>query len=247
MGNLDILEGVNYDNSQDAQAQPTQKKIRVLEEDGKITEYKSRSEAAVKTKAQIGEEVSQTLFRKSKTKSLTDLIYEEEASTDDMSESELNKVDTTNPRYNRNPNLPSCLIKKKAAESFGPALLSVKEGVDVSELAQEKINQKDPKASQGIDVETEILMYIFKHLIKPRFVTGQNKITGVDEMLPSDSDEEQMAENNHYRKSRLGAEAEISDEDDEEKFLKPHMKNQPTKEEIIQMKKISEFTNSDFG
>lgn len=66
-------------------------------------------------------------------------------------------------------------------------------------------------------------------------------------MQPSDSDEEDMAENQRHRKQKLGAAAEDSGEEEEEKFLKPHLRNLPSKEEIIKIKKRDEFIDEEYG
>jgi len=66
-------------------------------------------------------------------------------------------------------------------------------------------------------------------------------------MQPSDSDEEEMAENQKHRQEQLGANADDSGEEEDDKFLKPHLRNQPTKEEILKIKKRDEFIDEDYG
>ena len=84
-------------------------------------------------------------------------------------------------------------------------------------------------------------------MLKHRFVIGQSKIEGLDEMLPSDSDEEEMEANKIHRKQKLGEEAENSDEEEKGKFFKPHQRNLLSKEDMLKLRKREEFIGEGYG
>ena len=163
-------------------------------------------------------------------KSLTDLIYDEEPTVDEMSQNDLNKLDTSNIKHNYQAGRPSTLVTEKASKNFGIKFNTIIDQID--EEYQEKI---------------EFMRKVYRCIIKAKFVTGGNKVEGIDEMMPSDSDEEEMAENNTYRKAKLGEAAEDSGEEEDDKYLKPHLRNLPTKEELIKIKKREEFIDEDYG
>ena len=181
-------------------------------------------------KPQEGSAFENVLFKESKAKTLSDLIYDDEISADDMPDSEINKLDTSNIRHNFVAGRPSSLIVDKSCKSYGVKFNTISDQLD--DEYQSKI---------------EFMRKLYCILIKFRFITGGNKIEGIDEMLPSDSDEEEMADNAIHRKNKLKDMAEDSGEEEDDKFLKPHQKNQPTKEDLIKLKKREEFIDESYG
>ena len=197
--------------------------------DGNVKEFSNRSDALI-SKSENDKEASQILHKGNKTKSISDLIYEDEVSTEDMDDSDINKLDTTNIKHKYQPGRPSILIKETCSKKFG-----VKFNTIADQLDEEYIKRLD------------FMRKVYNVVIKSKFITGGPKIEGNDEMMPSDSDEEEMAENNRHRKMKLGEAAEDSGEEEDDKFLKPHMKNQPTKEELIKLQKREEFIDENYG
>jgi hypothetical protein len=193
-----------------------------------VREYSNREDALVKPQEEYTNK--NVLFKENKAKTLTDLIYDEETSADDLPDSEINKLDTSNIKHNFIAGKPSSLINMKSCKSYGVKFNTI-------------TDQLDDEYQSRIDFMRKLYCII----IKSKFITGGAKIEGLDEMLPTDSDEEEMAENATHRKRKLGEAAEDSAEDDDDKFLKPHMKNKPTKEDLIKLQKREEFIDENYG
>ena len=189
--------------------------------DGKIKEYANRKEAQVTSNTE-NQEKETCLYQDNKIKSLADLIYDTEPTDND---SDINKLDTTNIKLS--DNLSESLIYKKASSKFKRLHNTINE-------------QIDEEYQQNID----FMRKLYKMIIKRKFVTGGPKVEGLDEMLPSDSDDEELKRNLIHRKNKVGDE---SDEEDEKEYVKPHLRNAPTKEEFIKIKKRQDFIGEEYG
>lgn len=199
--------------------------------DGKIKEYSNRKEALLPNKETEEVEGPTVLYQESKNKTLADLIYDEDSTADDMDDSVINKLDTTNVHYHRLHSKQGPFIYKREHKGLNIQFNAILDQID------EEYQQK-----------TDFLRSVYKLIIKQKFVTGGPKVEGLDEMMPSDSDEEEMQATQAHRKNKLGeAAGDSDDENDDEKFVKPHLKNQPTKEELLKMMKRDEFISEDFG
>lgn len=149
--------------------------------DGKIKEYPSRRAVLEanqdQTEMNTDQNPTELLYKKSKNKSLSDLIYSE-PTDDDLDDSYINRLDTTNHRFHSAP----AQIPQKSLQSYGPKFNEIKAQVD-DEYIQ----------------KIEFLRKLYNILVKSRFITGGPKIEGLDEMLPSDSDEEEFKETHIHR------------------------------------------------
>ena len=165
------------------------------------------------------------MYRENKNKSLADLIYDFNPTEEDSQDSEINRIDTTNAKLDDAPWKP--IIYKRSGANFKVLHNTVNEQID------EEYQQK-----------TVFMRKLYKLLIKRKFVTGGAKVEGLDEMLPSDSDDEELKKNLAHRKIKVGDE---SDEEDEKAYVKPHLRNAPTKEEFIKIKKHQDFIGEEYG
>jgi hypothetical protein len=185
-----------------------------------VKEYSKRSEALVQSK-ETDKEKSSILYQEKTTKKMLDLLYSDDPT--DLSDSNLNKLDTTNFTYNSQIGRPSHLISSK--HKIEPHFTSIKEQID----------SKD----------ADFLLQVYRIVTRKRFVIGSKKIEGLEEMLPSDSDDEEMQENNRHRKIKLGDREESEEEEDE--HVKPHMRNVLSKEEMMKLRKREEFIGEGHG
>lgn len=189
-----------------------------------MTEFKNKAlaiNANKALKASQSETVPTSLFEEKNTKKLTDLIYGSEGDDDNTtSDTFLNSMDTSNPYYKR-----PTTSKAKITPAFSCAIKSVKSSFE---------------SSSEIDAtNTSLMRKIYRKLIKPKFVTGSNELAEMQEMPEDEEDKMKLNQND--------SDSESEKEPEEEDYIKPHLRNLPTKEELMKMEKRKDFIGESYG
>ena len=184
---------------------------------GSIKEFTSKKHAL---ESKINENVQkpESLFQEKKTKKLADLIYGSDDDNDSEDDMFINQLDTSNPNFKSKK--PRGFISKPSVSN---------------DLVSSSIRSQI--GSPEIDNST-IVRKIYRFLVKPKFVTGDKELAEMQK-LPEDEESKMQLNQND-------SESESENEEDD-KFIKPHLRNLPTKEELIALEKRRNFTGENYG
>lgn len=148
---------------------------------------------------------------------MSDLIYEEDEENED--DSFINRLDTSNSSYHKAKNSRST-FEKGSDLIFKPISI-----------------QLDAEIRFNID----LLRKIYRSLVRPKFVTGDKELEEMQKMPLDEEDKNKLDESD----SESGGEDlnEVNDENE----IKPHLRNLPTKEELIKIEKRKGFIGETYG
>ena len=185
---------------------------------GSIKEFTSKKHAL---ESKINENVQkpESLFQEKKTKKLADLIYGSDDDNDSEDDMFINQLDTSNPNFKSKK--PRGFISKPSVSN---------------DLVSSSIRSQI--GSPEID-NTTLIRKIYRFLVKPKFVTGNKELAEMQK-LPEDEDGKMQLNQND-------SESESENDQEDDKFIKPHLRNLPTKEELIALEKRRNFTGENYG
>ena len=185
---------------------------------GSIKEFTSKKHAL---ESKINENVQkpESLFQEKKTKKLADLIYGSDDDNDSEDDMFINQLDTSNPNFKSKK--PRGFISKPSVSN---------------DLVSSSIRSQ--RGSPEID-NTTLIRKIYRFLVKPKFVTGNKELAEMQK-LPEDEDGKMQLNQND-------SESESENDQEDDKFIKPHLRNLPTKEELLNLEKRRNFTGENYG